>query len=204
MYDNIMSFVDGTQTVVLRRPGSDFETKISKALPRLFRSRRHYRVQESILPTNSVHWYFSRQETTEKPIPGDEIEDREGHCWTILEVNHSELNETWQCVARRYSVSFGLDEHVDHLRSAYAKTSSGVLEPGFRVLKSGIAARFTASVERFDSSRQKTLCALIRESIQAECRDMLRRADGTIFKIEKIQYPLYKNGWTEIMLSRTD
>lgn len=202
MNDDLTSLADGTEQVVLRRPGTDLETVVPQALIRMFRSRRHFRVQETVVPVKSAHWYLSRAVSSVEPYEGDEIVDGKGNCWTIVEVNRSELNDTWQCVARMYATRFGLDEFVDHLRGAYTKSSGGSLQRGFRVLKTGIAAKFSPPIQTFSDGRKESIHALTRESIEAELQDVLRRADGTLYTIEKIQAPLFRNGWTEILLAR--
>lgn len=202
MNDDLISLADGVQSVVLRRPGSDFVAEIPKALVRRFRSRRHFRVQETVVPTKSAHWYLSRNSMDTAPYEGDEIEDRDGNRWTILEVNRSELNETWQCVAQMYAIRFGLDEQADQLRTAYTKSSAGILQRGFRTIKTGIPVRFSAVSVLLGETREETLYGLTRDPIDVENRDMLRRADGTLYEIEKIQMPLYRNGWAEILLKK--
>lgn len=203
MHDELMSLTDGVQSAVLHRPGSDFVAEIPKALIRRFRSRRYFRVEEKVVPTKAAHWYLSRNSMDAEPYEGDEIEDRDGNRWTILEVNRSELNETWQCVARMYSVRFGLDEHVDQLRTAYTKSAAGILQRGLRTIKTGIAARFSAgAVLLLDEAREESFYALTREAIDVENRDMLRRTDGMLYEIKKIQMPLYRGGWTEILLKK--
>ena len=197
MHDDILSFADGMQEVVLRRPGSDLETTISGALIRRFRSRRHFRVQENVVPIKSVHWYLPRKKTEIEPQEGDEIEDADHNRWTVLEVNRSDLNDLWQCVARMYEVRFGLDEHIDHLRTAFTKTSAGTLQHGFHVVKSGVAAKFTEVTQDLRNKNTLSCYALIRETLETEAGDAIRRADGAIYEIRKIKSPIYPSGWTE-------
>lgn len=200
MNDDLMHIADGLQSIVLRRPGSDFEREIPKTLVRRFRSRRHFRVSETVVPMKSAHWYFSQNDLDVEPLEGDEIEDQTGHRWTILEVNRSDLNGTWQCVARMYAVHFGLDEYVDHLRPAFTKTPAGTLQRGYRVLETGIAAKFSTAEQAVEGVWKESLYALIQEAIDVETDDALRRADGSVYRIKKLQQPLYSSGWTEIEL----
>lgn len=202
MYDELMSFADGAQPITLRRPGSDLEVSISKALIRRFRSRRYFRVQENVVPIKSAHWYLSQNLSETEPYEGDEIEDRFGDRWTILEVNRSELNETWQCVARKYAVRFGLDEHVDHLRPVFTKTPAGTLQQGYRVVKSGIAVKFSEKSRSVHETWKESLYVLTHVILETETGDALRTADGTIYIIRKHQNPFYRGGWTEIELVR--
>ena len=193
MNDDITLIADGTQRITLRRHGSDFETEIDRAIYRPYRHLRPFDVRESIIPTRYAHWYFS---AGEEPRVGDEIVTENGTRWTIAELNRSDLNATWQCVTRTYDVVFGLDEFVDHLKTVYEKSASSVLERGFRVEKTGIAAKFAkASVD----SDKESLFVLVREKIDFERFDAFRRADGTIFVIEKINYPLFPNDFAEIL-----
>ena len=193
MNDDITLIADGTQRITLRRYGSDFETEINRAIYRPYRHLRPFGVRESIIPTRYAHWYFS---TDEEPRPGDEIVTENGCRWMIIELNRSEPNATWQCVTKTYDIVFGLDEFIDHLRAMYEKSASGVLERGFRVEKTGIMAKFSkASV----ASGKESQCVLIRDKIDVERLDALRRADGTIFEIEKINHPLFPNDFAEIL-----
>ena len=196
MHDDITFLADGAQRITLRRYGSDFETKIERALLRPYRHQRLFRVRESVIPIRYAHWYFS---TEEEPRAGDEIVTDDGTVWMIVELNRSELNATWQCVTKTYDVVFGLDEYVDHLKTVYGKSASGVLEPGFRVAKTGIVAKFAQSSVEFGKERKESQLVLIRERIEFDRLDALRRADGTIIEIEKVNYPLFLNDWTEIL-----
>ncbi len=206
MNDQILSFADGVQTVILRRPGSDGEWTIPDALLRRFRSRRVSRAEENTVPVKTSHWYLPQQNQNQDqmptPRPGDELEDAEGNVWTILEVNRSELNHLWQCVARCYAVSFGLDEYADHLRISFTKTPAGTLQKGFQVLKSGVAAKFSASTESLQNKPGTFCYALTREKLHVESGDALRCADGTIYEIQSVKSPLYPSGWTEMALKR--
>ncbi len=94
MNDQILSFADGVQTVILRRPGSDGEWTIPDALLRRFRSRRVSRAEENTVPVKTSHWYLPQQNQNQDqmptPRPGDELEDAEGNVWTILEIQQEE------------------------------------------------------------------------------------------------------------------
>ncbi len=199
MHDDITFIADGTQRVVLQRPGSDFEAEIQRALFRTYRHQRSFAVAESIVPKLFAHCYFATDSIDGEPNPGDEIVTENGTRWMIVEVNRSELNGNWQAVMKTYDVVFGLDEFVDHLKTAYEKTASGVLRRGFRVAKTGVPAKFSKTSIELGDDRKASLFVLIRERLEFECFDTIRRADGTIFEIEKINYPLFPNDWTEIL-----
>lgn len=198
MYDDISFIADGVRPILLRRPGSDFEAEIARALLRAYSHQRRFAIQERIVPMKIAHWYFTADAVSSAPLEGDELEDSEGTIWAVVEVNFSELNSTWQCVAKSYSVPFGLDEHVDHLRSAYTKTTTGVLDRGFHVTKTGIAAKFSKRIVELDERRKESFYVLIREQIDFNDKDALRRVDGSVLEIEKVNYPLRENDWTEL------
>ena len=193
MHDDITLIADGTQRITLRRYGSDFRTEIERALYRPYRHQRPFGVQESIIPTRYAHWYLS---TDDEPRSGDEIVTENGTVWIVVELNRSEMNVTWQCVTKTYDAVFGLDEYVDHLKTVYEKTVSGVLQRGFRIAKTGIAAKFAKM--KIDGGKESQF-VLIREKIEFERLDAFRRADGTIFDIEKINLPLFPNDYAEIL-----
>ncbi len=135
-------------------------------------------------------------------MEGDEIEDAAGDHWVILEVNRSELNRLWQCVARGDAVRFGLDEYVDHLKTGHAKTPAGTLQQFYQTVKTGIAAKFSPVIKSDKTGNGESCYVIIREQLDAETGDFLRRADGAIFTIRKITNPLYRSGWTEMELVR--
>ncbi len=199
MQDDITLIADGTQQLVLRRPGSDFETKIERALLRPYRHQRPFGVRESIVPAKYGHWYFSHDSLSERPREGDELDAADGIRWTVVEVNRSDMNATWQCVAKSYDIVFGLDEFVDHLKTGYRKTAAGILEREFRVEKTGIAARFSERTVELADCRKVSLFVLVRERIDFERFDAIRQADGTTFEIEKVNHPLFPNDWTEVL-----
>lgn len=201
MNDDITSIADGVQPISLRRPGSDFETKIPRALLRPYHRHRQFAVQERIVPTAYAHCYIAMDSIPSSPLEGDELEDSEGTVWFVVEVNLSGLNSTWQCVAKSYSVRFELEEHVDLLATAYTKTSVGVLERGFRITKTGIAAKFAKRTVELGDQHKESFYVLIRERIDFNDKDVLRRTDGSILEIEKVNYPLRENDWTEILVN---
>lgn len=204
MLDKFLSHIDGKQPVVLRRPGSDFETIISDALLRPLRRNRQSTPREDVLPTKSGRWYISHENKGFIPLEGDEIEDRDANRWTIVEVQRNVMTDLWQCTAKMYAIPFGLDEYVDHLRATYSKGEAGTLQIAFLTLKTGIASKFSPSTLSFDNSRTEVFFALVREAIEAECGDLLRRADGSLYKIDKIQVPIFRAGWTEIQLTKKE
>ncbi len=198
MNNDILSIADGTRRIILGRPGSDIEIEIDNALLRPFRSQKRSKLTMTVVPTLGAHWYLPQNADVPTPRPGDEIDEGDQSSWTVFEVISSDLNKTWQCVSCRYNVHFGPDEYVDHLRSAFTKTSAGTLQQGFRVLKTGIAAKFSAAAQEVGSDIEESLFVLTPETPQAEPLDALRRHDGGVFEIVKIQKPFYPGGWTEI------
>lgn len=198
MNHDILSLVDGTRKIILRRPGSDLEIEIDRALLRPFRSRKQSRLEASVVPVQAGHWYLTRDADTPEPRPGDEIDAGEDGSWTVMEVQPSKLNENWQCAARQFAVPFGLDEHVDHLRAAFTKTSAGTLRRGYRVLKTGIAARFSAVTKNLDGDGTESMYVLCRAVPNFEPADALGRHDGSLFEIVKLQKPIHAADWTEI------
>ncbi|MGL4595315.1 MAG: hypothetical protein ACRCUY_11345 [Thermoguttaceae bacterium] len=212
MNDNLLCLADGTQSILLRRHGSDIEINVLHAILRPFRSKRQFGADESVIPTRFGHWYLSSQNLERIPIEGDEIVDSNENSWMILEVNQSPLNQIWQCVARTYNVRFGLDEFVDHLRTAYTKTSGGVLKRGFHTIQTGIPAKFSAKTYKNDSDSKTTsantqrtrfqegIFVLIQGIVEWHPTDVFRRNDGSIYRIITAKQPLYPDGFTEFHL----
>ncbi len=202
MKPNTLDLADDTQSVVIQRPGSDLERPIEKALLRPFRSQKRSQLGISLLPMQGAHWYLPHSCNEILPKVGDTITTKEGQKWTICEVHFSSMNQNWQCVSFRYHVDFGLDEFVDHLRVGFTKTSAGTLIKGFRAVKTGLPAKFSDAVQKFDKNAQESLYVVTPEKISVEPQDALRRHDGSLYEITAIKQPFTTSQWTEMELKR--
>jgi hypothetical protein len=190
--DNLLHIADGTQTVILRHRETDGDTSISHALIRRFRHRQYSAVKESPTPENHAHWYFALNDNEPEPVSGDEIIEPDETVWTIVEVNHSPLTGLWQCVSQTYRAGFSAEEQVDHLRPAGSGT--------WIVVADSIPAKFGAVIQTFAEEAHRTMTVYLKQPITALPGDALRTTDQTVWKIERIQTPLHREGWREVLV----
>jgi len=181
-----ISLFDGVQPVTLWHHQHDSTTEIFSALLRRYRHRLYSQVVDTAVPVNYAHWYF---ESTESPLPGDEIHESDSTVWTILEVNQSPLTGIWQAVCETYAFAEPT-EHVDHLRQAGVVTASLPVRVG----------TMTTLLEPEVSHR---LTFYVRDSMDAESNDVLRQSDGSLWTIVRIERPRYRTRWTAVFTTKS-
>ena len=179
-----LAFIDGVQAVILWHRQDESVTVIPAALIRRFRHRLYSQVVDSAVPVNFAHWYFA---DTMPPLPGDEITESDGTVWTILEVNHSPLTGIWQVVCESFTFAEPT-ETVDHLRQGIVITESLPVRVGTltTILEPDVSQRLTFYVQ---------------DSIAVASGDVFRRSDGSLWRINRIESPLYRAGWTTFSTS---
>lgn len=181
----MLTMIDGVQPVILWHHQENIITQIPSALIRRFRHRLYSQVAESAVPVNFAHWYFEG----ERPVPGDEIHESEGTVWTILEVNQSPLTGVWQAVCETFAFAEPA-ERVDHLRQAAVVTASLPVRMG----------PLTTILEPEVSHR---LTFYVRDPIDVEANDVLRRSDGSLWSIVRIERPMYRSRWTTVFTTKS-
>jgi hypothetical protein len=189
--------IDGVQPITLWHHRDDTTTEIPSALIRRFRHRLYSQVAAAAVPVNYAHWYFSASdyphplpegEGTVAPLPGDEIHEPDGTVWTILEVNQSPLTSVWQAVCETFACSEPA-EYVDHLRQTAVVTASLPvrLGPMTTILEPEVSHRLTFYV---------------RDPIDVEANDVLRRSDGSLWSIVRVERPIYRARWTTVVTTK--
>jgi nicotinate-nucleotide pyrophosphorylase len=171
--------IDGVQPIALWHHRDDTTTAVPSALLRRFRHRFYSQVADSAVPVNVAHWYFEG----ERPLPGDEIHESDGTVWTILEVNRSPLTSIWQTVCETFAFAEPT-ENVDHLRQD--------------VVVASLPVRVGAMTTTLESTVSHRLTFYIRDSITVESNDVLRRSDGSLWKIVRVERPMYRARWTAV------
>ena len=187
---NMLTLMDGTQPITLWHHQDDSTTEIPVALIRRYRHRLYSQVVDTAVPVNYSHWYFAVSDDATHPLPGDEITDPNGAVWTILEVNHSPLTGVWQVVCETFAFAEPT-EHVDHLR---ANTVIAELLP----------VRTGPMIETLEPDTSKRLTFYVPPSnnigaIAVQPDDVLRRLDGSRWKIVRVEHPKYRARWTAVV-----
>jgi len=183
---NTISLFDGVQSLTLWHHQTDTTTAIPSALLRRYRHRLYSQVVDTAVPVNYAHWYFESAE----PLPGDEIHESDGTVWTILEVNQSPLTGVWQAVCETFAFAEPT-ECVDHLRQAAVVTASLPVRTG----------TMTTILEPEVSHR---LTFYVRDTIDVEPNDVLRRSDGSLWTLVRVESPRYRARWTAVFTTRSD
>ena len=179
---NTLSIADGVQAVTLWHRQTDTITDIPSALIRRFRHRLYSQVVDAAVPVNRAHWYFAESTS---PHPGDEIHESDGTVWTILEVNRSPLTDIWQVVCETFAFAEPT-ETVDHLRQGVAVTQT-------------LPVRIGTLTTTLESEVSRRLTFYVRDPIAAEPNDVFRRNDGSLWKIVRVERPLYRARWTTVL-----
>jgi len=179
---------DGTQPITLWHHQDETTTAVPAALIRRYRHRLYSQVTDAAVPVNYAHWYFAASIEIDRPLPGDEIHESDGTIWTILEVNLSPLTGLWQAVCETYAFAEPT-EHVDHLRN-------------MTVIES-LPVRVGAMTETLEPEVSKRLTFYVRESIDVETNDVLRRSDGSDWTILRVERPQYRSRWTAVFTTKS-
>ena len=183
-----LSLIDGAVPITLWHFQNETTTAIPQALIRRFRHRLYSQVVGVAVPVNFAHWYFANPlpegEGTILPLPGDEIHESDGTVWTILEINRSPLTGIWQAVCETFAFAEPT-ETVDHLRQDETVAGSVPVRVG----------TLTTTLEPEVSHR---LTFYVRNPITVEPDDTFRRSDGSLWKIVRIERPLYRARWTAV------
>ena len=219
MNDQILEIADGAEPITLVRPGTTFSVEIPKALIRPLLYRKQRKIVESVIPAKIASWYLPKRLTDESaptflspPQPGDEIHRADGIIHLVIEVHESQCNDLWQLVTKSHDVTFGPDEHVDWLQATYGKSASGVLERGYVAIQTAVAAKFSpVTMELTDAEKplreskrasiRKSYYVFIRDKVDLTPLDVLRRADGTLLNISRVQMPVFAHDWIEILVT---
>ena len=175
------SMIDATQSITLWHHQDDSMTDIPSALIRRYRHRRYSQVVDSPVPVNYAHWYFSAMI---QPLPGDEVQESDGTVWTILEANLSPLTGVWQTVCETFAFALPT-ESVDHLRRG-------------AVLTAALPVRVGTLMTTLEPEVSGRLTFYVRDPIAVEADDMFRRSDGSLWKIVRVEHPLYRTRWTVV------
>ena len=177
---NTLSLIDGVMPITLWHRQDDTATQIPQALIRRFRHRLYSQVADATVPVNFAHWYFEEG----LPLPGDEIHESDGTVWTILEVNLSPLTGIWQAVCETFAFAEPT-ETVEHFRQDTIITAS-------------LPVRVGTLTTTFESDVSKRLTFYVHNSIAFETDDVFRRSDGSLWKIVRVERPLYRARWTVV------
>lgn len=207
---------DGREEIRLSRPGSDFQCIVGNALYRPNERRSEAAAQrDRVVPQTRGYWYLpeampgtpAELRSDPQPQSGDRIFDAAGNDWFVERVVHSLFARTWRCVVSRYAVPFGLDEYVDYLETVYEKSESGVLHPGYRVLRSGVAAKFSETVVAYDRASEVLTRSfyLITPERSAPGREgVVRRGNGTLWRILQGRLACRDGEWSEFLLQQLE
>ena len=193
--------LDGTESVTLRRRGSDPGspgTVVAHALRRAVVTREaaarnrnntwktvpgggHYTAGDAV-------WHLPTDELVEAPRLGDLIVDASGRRFTILEVQPAVLQTRWQCLTRNLAIAYGLDDTVAILRAVYSKGTGGAAEGTWRIWKTGVRARIQSAATDVDvehQTRQTTARyqIFLEEDVALDHTHLIRGPDGVIYQI---------------------
>ena len=172
---------DATQSITLWHHQTDTTSDIPLALLRRYRHRRYSQVIDSPVLVNYAHWYFS---TMVQLLPGDEVHESDGTVWTILEVNLSPLTGVWQAVCETFAFAQPT-ETVEHLRQ--------------NVVMASFPVRVGAMTTTLEPEVSRRLAFYVREPIAVESNDVLRRSDGSLWTIIRVELPQYRARWTAVV-----
>lgn len=189
---------DGTQPVIHWHVHNNTSAIIPAALIRRFRHRLYSQVADAVVPVHFAHWYFVDSAEGVYPRAGDEIQEFKGTVWTILEANLSPLTGLWQAVCETSSFAVPT-EQAEHLRP------SGNVFTVLATLPVRVGDGTTIFKPVQDAlpvtTEQRTFYMNGLPEILAD--DLLRRSDGSLWKILRVESPMYRARWTKIMTEKS-
>ena len=190
---------DGVQPVTLWHHQTNTTDAIPSALIRRFRHRLYSQVVDSAVPVNYAHWYFEDRIGVPRPLVGDEIHETDGTVWTIVESNCSPLTGVWQAVCETFAFAEPT-ETVEHVRQGVVIASLPV-RTGVEAMtwESSLGASSESLwVRRLSFYVRGTMAAELATELATEWDDVLRRGDGSLWKIVKVERPRYRARWTTV------
>jgi hypothetical protein len=101
-----------------------------------------------------------------------------------LEVNQSPLTGVWQAVCETFAFAEPT-ECVDHLRQNTTVAES-------------LPVRVGTKTTTFEPAVSERLTFYVRNPIAIEADDVLRRNDGTLWTIVRVERPRYRARWTAV------
>ncbi len=197
--DNILKIADGTENIVLHRPGSDRYEEIRGVLPRKTKEQDKRRDQ-SLIPYQWRTWYLPTSDVPEAPQPGQEILDSQSFRWIITKIDSSELPGSLRCVARRHDAVFSLDEYVDLFRKRADTTPSGAVEYLWFLVRAGIASKFSETTVSENGTESREIA--FRTPVEVHALDRLRFPDGSYWRIVNVVTPQDDRDWTELKIEK--
>jgi hypothetical protein len=104
-------------------------------------------------------------------------------------VNQSPLTGIWQTVCETLTFAEPT-EWVDHLRQADVVTAS-------------LPVRLSPMTTILEPQRFHRLTFYVRGAIDVESNDVLRRSDGSLWTIVRVESPRYRTRWTAVFTTKS-
>ncbi|MGL6193961.1 MAG: hypothetical protein ACRC2T_03975 [Thermoguttaceae bacterium] len=211
LHEGALGFVDGTEPVTVERFSSNYKINIQNALRRSAKTQDQARIV-SIIPVTWVTWHLPTPHSDLMPRIGDEIVDSTQKHWFISKIEESNFNKVLKCSAYSFAVSFGPDEYFDIFRRTITQTQSGSEGVTWNLITSGVAAKRTGSVfaennlaagstsGKYEYSERCQL--VVRGPCDLVIADRLRMVSGEYYKITRLKFPDWPNGWIEMDVLR--
>ena len=203
--NDLFLVADVTEPILLRRPNTMFEKKISRAFVRVSRRTAYYVPgANNTVPTASAVWHITWDDLPERPKDGDEIVSSTGQVWCIYKVTSSYVHKHWRCLARMLYLNYEPDEYVNILR-AQAQTIGGTTTVIWQTWKSNVPVKFSqnqisvdAQVETLPS--EETFRVHFKDNPHLLKSDRIELPDGRQFLIKRIRFSRQTYGWTEVFV----
>ena len=183
--DDFSSFIDGAETVTLRRRGCDETISVPTAY-RLKVTAEEALSSDGKVEQYDTDWHLQLPSGTLAPSVGDMVIDAQDRCWTILEVKHLTRLERWKCSTRELSVAYGVHDRVVVERPVWDYSGTGPAVSGWNYAFTALPVRIqplevdVAITE--DGIFTKAYFEIIfAEQVALEPYDRFVAEDGTIY-----------------------
>ena len=189
--DDFAPWVDGLETVTLRRRDSGETVAIAAAVRRHAVTREAQPSGGAARQTDAV-WHLQLPTGESAPQLGDVVIDSRDLRWTIQQTEELTLLNRWKCSARELRVAFGCDDRVDVQRAVWDDLGEGPVIVDWTFVYTALPVRIQPEetvVSDASSSPTSTVRfqIILGEAYPLEPDDRFVAADGAIYRLESIE-----------------
>ena len=188
---DLANAVDGTESVALRRRGSQELLTVTTAL------RRDHSVAEAepsggFAQQADAEWFLQLPEGAEAPDLGDVVIDQQRNHWTILTVDHQSLLRRWRCSTRELRLTSGCDDYVDVQRAVWGDLGEGPVIVNWTDVYTALPVKIQPDVKTAsDTSNAPNLVDrftfILGDTLPIEVDDRFVGADGSIYRLKSLE-----------------
>ena len=185
------SFIDGAETVTLRRRASE-ETVAVPTAYRLKTTDQEALPSDGVVQQHDVEWHLQLPGETLAPSVGDVVVDAQGRCWTILKARHLSRLQRWKCSTRELSLAYGFHDRVVVERPVWDYSGIGPIVAGWNYAFTALPVRIQplevdVAVTPDGTFTRAYFEIIFAEQVSLEPYDRFVAEDGTIYTMDSYE-----------------